>query len=574
MKKFLSTLAIVGAAAFTLASCNPASTTTTTSKKATETTTTGGSAASSSSSSKKTTTTEPFVPNTSTEWDHSGYDFTAITDKTIKVWVSEMDGVAATTETQVKRFLEDELGLEGFTVSVQGISEGTASSTVAQNVDDAADIYCCAQDQLANLVQKGAAVEVWEDFADSVKNRNVTTAVKAATVGETLNAYPLTADNGYVMYYNKTDLEGVDLNSLEDIIERCEELEKNFCMELENVWYSAGFFFGTGCTSNWSVDDAGEFNGVVDTFNTDAGYVALKEMYDVMSSDYFLNASGADQFSQGTKAAVVVTGPWNTTACKEALQDDYAVVKLPSFVGCDGNTYQIGSYSGCKLMCVKPQTDEAKLVLCNAIADYLTGEECSIERFNEFQWGPANKNAAHDEAVLADEALTAIAVQAEYAIPQGQIYDGWWTIGNDITKKAILTSGTEAELKEILQEYYDEINEAYKLTGYVLVGAHQGDWSNVDANSKMTEVDDDVYEFTVTFTEAMSYKGCRVVEIGKWQSDKGYSIVTDDSKALLDVDACESADNGDNNIIFAAAGTYKITYDASLGEISIVAVTE
>ena len=39
--------------------------------------------------------------------------------------------------------------------------------------------------------------------ADKVKKANVEGAIDAATVNDTLYAYPMTADNGYFLYYNK-----------------------------------------------------------------------------------------------------------------------------------------------------------------------------------------------------------------------------------------------------------------------------------------------------------------------------------------------------------------------------------
>ena len=80
---------------------------------------------------------------------------------------------------------------------------------------------------------------------DAVKADNDEGAVGAATVGSTLYAYPLTSDNGYFMYYDKSVV--TDPTDLDTIITDCEKAGKNIYMEINSGWYQTAFFFGTGC---------------------------------------------------------------------------------------------------------------------------------------------------------------------------------------------------------------------------------------------------------------------------------------------------------------------------------------
>ena len=59
-------------------------------------------------------------------------------------------------------------------------------------------------------------------------------------------AYPMTADNGYFLYYNKKFLNESDVSSLERILEVCEEKNKEFSMEFNSGWYMYSFFGNTG----------------------------------------------------------------------------------------------------------------------------------------------------------------------------------------------------------------------------------------------------------------------------------------------------------------------------------------
>ena len=70
--------------------------------------------------------------------------------------------------------------------------------------------------------------------------------VEAASVGSTLYAYPLTADNGYFLYYNKAYLKEQDIKTLDRILEVAETEGKLFAMDWSSAWYLYSFFGNTG----------------------------------------------------------------------------------------------------------------------------------------------------------------------------------------------------------------------------------------------------------------------------------------------------------------------------------------
>jgi arabinogalactan oligomer/maltooligosaccharide transport system substrate-binding protein len=61
-----------------------------------------------------------------------------------------------------------------------------------------------------------------------------------------------------------------------------------------------------------------------------------------------------------------------------------------------------------------------------ALAEFLTNEANQIKRFEVRKLGPANKNAASNEAVLADVALSALAKQAPFAMSQNSVAGTYW----------------------------------------------------------------------------------------------------------------------------------------------------
>ena len=173
----------------------------------------------------------------------------------IKVWVA--DNVVDFTNAQIKNFMDANPQYAGYTVTVEPVGEGDAANGMINDVLAGADIYAFAQDQLARLVSAGALEVVNPAYEADVKANNDAGSVAAATVGGQLYAYPLTSDNGYFLYYDKSVV--TDPTSLEKIVADCEAAGKNFYMEINSGWYQTAFFFATGCDLSYETDDQGNF---------------------------------------------------------------------------------------------------------------------------------------------------------------------------------------------------------------------------------------------------------------------------------------------------------------------------
>jgi len=386
-----------------------------------------------------------------------------------------------------------------------------------------------------------------------VRESNDAGTVAAATSGDTVYAYPLTADNGYFMYYDKSVIPEEDVDSLEKLIADCEAAQKYFAFEMQtSAWYLASFFFATGCESTWTTDDEGTFISVRDTFNSPAGLIAVKGMKKLVDSDFHLSSSSGSEFS--SNAAIVVTGTWDYETVKGILGDNMGVADLPSFE-VDGTEYHLGSFNGCKLLGVKPQVDAYKLAALHQLARYLTGEQGQMERFEALSWGPSNLVAQSSDAVQANPALAALIAQSPYSVPQGQIHGSWWDIAKVIGDD-VKNATDEAGLQQALDNYYDKIASLFTLdtSALLFVGAWNG-WNNAD--------DTDTYylkdgSLTLDVPES-DYMGGRIVNPGDWGTDIGFAQVTEGADLIKDL----GADNPDNNIVFAEPGNYTITWDGT-----------
>ena len=366
----------------------------------------------------------------------------------ITMWVSEKEGVAEQFQRQIDAFEAANPGIV-INAEIEGVAEGDSGSRVIADVATAPDIYCFAQDQLARLVQAAALAAPGKGAQETIKANNDAGAVASATVAGTIYAYPLTSDNGYYLYYDKSIVKNPE--SLEDIIADCEKNNVKFRYGLENAWYTASFFFATGCKSEWTMSEDGTFTAVSDNFNSPEGLIAMKGMQKLAKSPCY--DSNADIF---TNAGAIVTGIWNAETAESHFGENFAVTDLPSF-SVDGKDYHLGSFTGNKLMGVKPQSDAKRATVLSKLAQYLTGEECQNQRYESFQWGPSNLKAQASEAVQSNPSLAALAKQNAYGKPQGQIHGGWWDITR-VLGAAAKSAKDDAALETALKNYQSAIN--------------------------------------------------------------------------------------------------------------------
>ena len=375
----------------------------------------------------------------------------------LKVWVGEG------TETLTSQLIRDfEAANEGITIkeTIEPVSEANAATQVTQDIDAAADIYSFAQDQFATLVQAGALAKLGDAAAKAVKDNNDAGSVGAVTSGDKLFGYPMTSDNGYFMYYDKSVITNEEhLKDVAALVADCEAAGKKFAFETETSgWYLAAWFFGAGCVSEWTTNADGEFVSVNDDFNSAKGVIAAKGMQQLVKSTAHLSSSETSALSAAIPAAILVSGTWAYEDVKTVLGDNMGVAELPSFT-VEGQTYHLGSFSGNKLLGVKPSSDVKKQAVCHKLAEFLTNEQSQLKRFEAKSWGPSNLNAKNNEAVLANPALAALAKQNNYAVPQGQIPGGWWN-STKVLGAAIRNAEDDAAINAALAAYATSNQEA------------------------------------------------------------------------------------------------------------------
>ena len=227
----------------------------------------------------------------------------------------------------------------------------------------AADVFLFADDQLVDLVKADALYEVTRN-TDAIIAANTPGSINAASYEGTLYGYPMTSDNGYFLYYDKSVFTDEDLATLDGILAAASAAGKQVHMDVSNGWYLASFFLGNGCTL--TIEDGKQ---VID-FNNANGLAAAEAIRAFCNDPAFV--TGDDSVLAGgigDAIACGVSGTWMATAIQEKLGDNYGCCKLPTFT-CDGKQVQMGSFLGCKIYGVNSQT--AYPVDSMELAEYLT----------------------------------------------------------------------------------------------------------------------------------------------------------------------------------------------------------
>ena len=129
----------------------------------------------------------------------------------LTVWGAEED--EELLRQIIDGFQEEYQNQANFAITYMPQSESHCTDALMADLENGADVFAFADDQLYTLVAAGALEPI--DNAETIRASNLPEAVLAASVDDTLYALPLTADNGYFLYYNKQYFSEKDITSLD-----------------------------------------------------------------------------------------------------------------------------------------------------------------------------------------------------------------------------------------------------------------------------------------------------------------------------------------------------------------------
>lgn len=355
-------------------------------------------------------------------------------------------------QSMVDDFKKEHASDASFDIKLAVESETTCKETLLGDVEKGADVFAFPDDQLQALAASGVLQEVRD--ADQVKQDNIKGAVEAASVNDRLFAYPMTADNGYFLYYNKKYFSGNDVKKLDTILAKAEKVHKKVTMDWTSAWYLYSFFGNTGLKAGVNEDGVTNYCNWNSKKGKIKGIDVAQAMERIAGSSAFLNTTD-DKFLKGVQNGSViagVSGVWNANAIDKAWGKNYGAVKLPTYT-CTGKQVQMASFTGYKMVGVNAYSSNVKWAM--KLAEWITNQDNQTRRFAERGQGPSNIKASQSGDIEKSPAIQAVIAQSEYGCLQrvgGNFWDPISSFGSSVAKGTLSPKELQKDLDDMVKK--------------------------------------------------------------------------------------------------------------------------
>ncbi len=327
---------------------------------------------------------------------------------TLSIWAGEEDKeyITAVTQKFIKEYEKD----ADINIEWSPVVEGQCRTALLNDVLNGADLYTTTDGDIQTIVAGGAASPVINP--EEIRTSNIKSAVDAVTIYGTIYGYPITADNGYFLYYNKKYLSSEDVKSLDKILEIAAKNKKKFAMDWTSGWYLYSFYGQTGLKVGLNKDGVTNFCTWNSIKNSIKGVDVANALLEIGRNPGFKNTTEWIKGIQDGSVIACVSGVWDESLIKDMLGNNYAATKLPTYTVA-GKQIQMACYFGYKMLGVNPYSKN--LDWAHKLAAYISNEENQKLRFEIRGQGPSNINASKDNEIMQSQAVQAVLAQSEFS---------------------------------------------------------------------------------------------------------------------------------------------------------------
>lgn len=348
-------------------------------------------------------------------------------------------------------FIKEHSSEADITIIHKDMVDGECRSNLLGNVLKGADVYTTTDGDISAIAAGGAADPVQN--ADTVKNENLASAVKAVTVNNTIYGYPITADNGYFLYYNKKYLKASDVKSLDRILSIAAKNNKKFAMDWTSGWYLYAFYGQTGLKVKLNKDGVTNSCNWNSTQNQIKGTDVANSLIRIGKNKGFENTTDWLTGIKKGKVIACVSGIWDEAAIKKMYGKNYAASMLPAY-NCNGKKVQMSTYFGYKMLGVNPYSKNKEWA--HKLAQYISNEDNQKLRFEMRGQGPSNIKAGKADEIKKSQAVQAILAQQTYSELQ-RLGGNFWTPSSNLGK-ALANNSISGNLQNYLDKIVKQIN--------------------------------------------------------------------------------------------------------------------
>lgn len=339
------------------------------------------------------------------------------------------------------------------------MSEGDAAKEALKDLDQAADVYMYANDQIPMLVEAGGVAKLGGKVVDDIKANNSDSMVGSVTYNDGVYGVPYTP-NTYFLYYDKSKFSDEEVKNLDTMMAKdLGDGVTNFSCSINNSWYLPAFFYAAG----------GQLFGADGTDNsagtTFGDHPEVTEYLVKLNSNpkFFCEAANADgaslsKFKDG-KLGAYVSGSWDAAAIKEYLGNNFGVTKLPT-ITLNGEQKQMKSFAGSKAVGVNPTCKNMEQAV--ALAAYLGGEESQKLHFTVRGYTPTWKSVTELPEVKADPVASAQTLEineASMTQPMVKKMNDFWSPAEALGKTITQGDVTLENAADATKQMGDSINK-------------------------------------------------------------------------------------------------------------------
>ena len=348
----------------------------------------------------------------------------------LTVWVSEADKAFAEEVAKDFKAKNPDKNYQ-IVVDIQG--ENDVATRVLNDVENAADVYSFVNDQVPKLINGDALARIAGDRLTRVSEANSEQSMQSVTIetnGEkAVYGMPYT-DNTFFLYYNKAALTETDVKTFDGILAKC-SANKQFAFPMADGWYTSAFYFGKNLGYSVTYDENLAETKIECDFDNETGVKVTEAMWSYAQNNGFKADANDSKITAGFgdgSIVAAVSGIWNRKAIEDALKENFAAVKLPTYtLGSGeqtGEQVQLVSFAGYKAMGVnnysKNKTDALDF------AEFYTNRENQIKHYEARGLVPTDTEARKDEKIQADVCAKAITEQLNYSKTQLNVPSTLW----------------------------------------------------------------------------------------------------------------------------------------------------
>lgn len=357
-----------------------------------------------------------------TPYDDGSY---TATDETVKltVWGGELQASQDWLNAMVYGF-KAKYPLQKFEFTIGAISESKVKDEWVKDPENAADVAIGADDQLYDLAKNDYVQDITKlnaPLAADVSGRNSATSVAACQYNGDLYAYPVSASNGYFLYYNSDILSAADVVDFDTMMAALKKKSTadgktyQFGFPSTSGWYLDGWFRGAGMNVEKDANgkNSCDWNRTDKTPTGADAAGALVKLANGDYKDYWKADSDSNLIvatAPGGTSQVVATinGTWSADTITTNYGTGAAATILPTYkVGND--SYHMQAVAGHKIAILNSFSDNLKWA--SYFANFITNQTNQISRYDLLKEAPTNTTAVGQVDLTKNYAVAALAQQ-------------------------------------------------------------------------------------------------------------------------------------------------------------------